>query len=355
MREQIFTTLRLQNVRSYKDFAIELAPAVNIIVGPNASGKTNLLEAMLVLCGQTSYRAGYGELIAHNKRWARIDGDTAGGSRVVKLVERDGIIERTYEINDKVKKRLSFADKLPVILFEPEHMRLLTGSPERRRNFVDEILASIQPDFNNLSQKYRRALAQRNCLLKNHHQSNKQQIFAWNVRLSELAGKIVSARVGLIMRLDNALSATYSEIAKTATKVRLQYVSPLSLPTYESALLHKLESSLNNDLAKGFTTYGPHREDITITINKQPAAAVASRGETRTMVIALKLLALDLLEQARNQKPLVLLDDVFSELDGARRHTLTKRLQGYQTIITTTDADMVQKSFMQKVNIISLS
>ncbi len=354
MKSSAFTALRLQNFRSYKDFAVELAPAVNIVVGPNASGKTNLLEAILILCGNSSYRAGFGDVIANNKAWARIDGDMVDGTRVVKLTKTSDVVEKVYEIHEKPKKRLNFNEKLPVILFEPEHMRLLTGSPETRRNFLDEILVITQPDFGSVTQKYRRVLAQRNHLLKTGRQTTNAQIFAWNVRLSELAGKIVASRVSLIDRLNNGLSSTYSEIAKAKTIVSLKYDTDLSASAYESTMLRQLENNIDIDLIRGFTTYGPHREDVEVLINKKPAGAVASRGETRTLVIALKLLALRLIEAARDQKPLVLLDDVFSELDGSRRKTLTQHLNSYQTIITTTDADVVQKEFMQSINRISL-
>ena len=350
----IFTSIRLQNIRSYSDFAVELSPGVNIIVGPNASGKTNLLEALLVICGNSPYRASIGEIITHNKEWARIDVNTQKGSRVLKLIKRVILIERTYEINEKIKKRLSFTDKLPVILFEPEHMRLLTGSPQLRRDFLDDILIATKLEFNSLSQKYHRALMQRNHLLKNHHHSDKKQLFVWNVRLCELAGQIVEARVGLIEALNKKITTTYGDISQAALKITLEYNTTINHKTYESTLLHKLENNLENDLARGFTTHGPHREDLSVLLNKRPASLVASRGETRTLVVALKLLALEILEQSRGQKPLILLDDVFSELDGVRRKALTARLKGYQTIITTTDADIVGKNIASQATIIAL-
>jgi DNA replication and repair protein RecF len=354
MNTPVFTSLRLQNVRSYADFAVELAPSVNIVVGPNASGKTNLLEALLILSGSSSYRASYSEVIANNQTWARIDGDTVDGPRVVKLVKTGGLVDRNYEINEKPKKRLGFNDKLPIILFEPEHMRLLTGSPQHRRDFIDEILTATLPGFSGLLARYQRVIAQRNHLLKNYHQTHQSQLFAWNIRLAELAGQIVLARVNLIKMLNSQLAELYSGIAQVNTKVTANYASPLPVSTYETSLLHKLENDLNLDIAKGFTTYGPHREDISILINEQPAVNVASRGETRTLVIALKLLTLQIIEQARQRKPLILLDDVFSELDGSRRTSLTKRLQGYQTIITTTDADIIGKSLTTHAAIIAI-
>ncbi|HUD03717.1 MAG TPA: DNA replication and repair protein RecF [Patescibacteria group bacterium] len=355
MKTPLFTALRLQQFRSYDDFAIELSPSVNIVVGPNASGKTNLLESLLILCGVPSYRAAYGDVIQNGADWARIDGDCAGGSRIVKLTKRSDTVERIYEINQKPKKRLNFLDSLPVILFEPEHMRLMTGPPELRREFFDAILAETKPEFSSLKNKYKRALAQRNHLLKANKQTLNNQIFSWNVRLSELAGQIVAARVGLVDELNKYLTDIYSEIAQEKTPLKIQYQTDIPHDTYATSLLKKLEANFDKDLLRGFTAYGPHREDVAIYIRKQPAGIVASRGETRTLVLSLKLLELKLLESIRDQKPLILLDDVFSELDGSRRKAITEYLKDYQTVVTTTDADVVQKHFAQTTNRISLA
>ena len=354
MDSLVYTSLRLQQFRSYTDFAVELSPTVNIVVGPNASGKTNLLESLLVLSGVSSYRAGYIDIIGRDFDWARIDGITPTGSRVVKLQRDADIIKKQYELNDTVKKRLGFQDIVPVVLFEPEHMRLLTGSPELRRDFFDDILAETEPGFTSIKSQYKRALAQRNRLLKQDQVVVRSQIFAWNVRVSELAGKIVAARIKLLDELNNHVAQIYSEIAGDATNVFLQYQTDIPIETYETALLHKLEQNLDKDLLRGFTAYGPHREDILVFIREQPAGSTASRGETRTLVLSLKLLELRILEHVRQQKPLILLDDVFSELDGARRKALTHYLKNYQTIITTTDADVVIKEFAQASNVISL-
>jgi len=350
----VLTSLRLQQFRSYTDFAVELSPAVNIVVGPNASGKTNLLESLLVLSGVSSYRASYGDIIGRDYEWARIDATSPNGTRVVKLTKKGELTDRLYELNATPKKRLNFSDCLPVVLFEPEHMRLLTGSPDLRRDFFDAILSETEVGYSSLKSHYKRALAQRNRLLKQDQAVIRTQIFAWNVRLSELAGKIVSARLKLLTELNKSLSGIYSEISNEQTNVFLQYQTDIPVEAYESTLLSKLEKSIDKDILRGFTAYGPHREDILVFIREQPADITASRGETRTLVLSLKLLELKILEQARQQKPLILLDDVFSELDGSRRKALTKYLQDYQTIITTTDADVVIKEFAQASNLISL-
>ena len=355
MKDYIYTSLHIQQFRSYADFAVDLSPGVNIVVGPNGCGKTNLLEAILIVSGFPSFRAHISELLQHEKDWARIDVGISGGERILKLEKRNEAIDKTYEINGNKKKRPGFSDIVPTIVFEPEHMRLLTGSPEHRRDFFDQMLAETEANFSSLKNQYKRTLAQRNSLLKQNSVVIKSQIFAWDVRLSELAGKLVASRQKLVTKLNEQLEHIYGEIAGKENKVVLQYETKLPIATYETSLLAKLEQNLHKDIERGFTTYGPHRDDFLMLLDGQPAEHTASRGETRTLVLSLKILEIKIIEEARLQKPLILLDDVFSELDGARRKALTNYLRGYQTIITTTDADVIAKEFAQKTNLISLS
>jgi len=216
------------------------------------------------------------------------------------------------------------------------------------------MLAETEANFSSLKNQYKRTLAQRNSLLKQKNTIIKSQIFAWDVRLSELAGKLVASRQKLVTRLNEQLEAIYCEIAGKENKVVLQYDTKLPTASYETSLLAKLEQNLQKDIDRGFTTYGPHRDDFLVVLDNQPAEHIASRGETRTLVLSLKILEIKIIEDARLQKPLILLDDVFSELDGSRRKALTNYLKDYQTIITTTDADVIVKEFAQKCNVISL-
>lgn len=351
----IISSLHLRQYRSYEDFAIELSPNVNIVVGPNASGKTNLLESVLLLSGASTYRASLSDVVMHEKDWSRIDASMGNTSRSLSLESADEKVKKKYTINDVQRQRLRFEDVLPVILFEPENMRLLTGSPELRRDFLDDILSLIDPVFSSTKKQYIRVLAQRNKLLKIPASQAKNQMFVWNIRLSELGGYIVTARVKLIDELNKLLKNTYSEIAGKKTDVLITYNTNLNKDSYETSLLNKLETALSLDLERGFTGNGPHREDFTVDLSGVLAKTSASRGETRTLVLSLKLLEVELVQQKRRMAPLILLDDVFSELDGARRKALTNYLQNNQTIITTTDADIIAKDFAQHTNTISLN
>ncbi|HEX5744317.1 MAG TPA: DNA replication and repair protein RecF [Candidatus Saccharimonadales bacterium] len=349
----MITDLRLQDFRSYSDASFEFDRGVNIVVGPNASGKTNLLEALLVLARGSSYRARDPELVRFKRPWARLDShDDSGGRRSVKII-LEPEPGKTYEVNGKEYRRLPLQQALPAALFEPEHLRLLSGGPERRRDYLDDLLEQTDPGYAAVRRKYRRALAQRNRLLK--QRGSREQIFPWDVRLSELAGQVVRARAALSGRLDVDLGKLYRKLSGTRAKVAVEYRGRWQPQGYESSLLKELEGSLGPDRERGFTGAGPHREDLAVTFDGRSVQETASRGEVRTAVLALKIIELKIIEDLRGVPPILLLDDVFSELDGKRRHALTDHLAPYQTFITTTDADAVVGHFTETANVIPLT
>ena len=349
----MISDIRLQQFRSYSDAAFEFSPSVNIIVGPNASGKTNLIEALLVLARGGSYRVSDQELIQFEAPWARLDAHTDGLLHTVKLFH-EGKDKKLYEVDGKVYRRLTPSVVLPVVLFEPNHLSLLTGSPEERRNYLDDILEQTQPGYSTTRRQYRRVLAQRNALLKLGRHKAASQLFAWDVRLSELAGVVVRARAGLVAAMRARLPELYGQLSHSPKNVEVQYDTQFDPENYETKLLHALETSQEKDLERGFTSRGPHREDFRITYDGHNASEAASRGETRTAVLALKIMELDVLQTATGRAPLLLLDDVFSELDGSRRRLLTGYIEKYQSFITTTDADIVVQNFTETCTIIPL-
>jgi len=342
----MITDLRLQHFRSYADASFEIEPDVNIVVGPNATGKTNILEAVLVLARGNSYRAKDAELVQFEAPWARLDADTIHGARTVKI-ERlgPGKAVKSFVIDDQPLARLTQQRSLPVVLFEPNDLLLLSGSPDLRRTFLDDLIEQTIPGYAATRRHYKRVLAQRNALLKQPGRVSHEQLFVWNLRLSELGGKMVRERAALTQRFAERISELYRRLADTASAVVLEYVAQFPLEAYETTLLHRLEASIDLDRARGFTGSGPHRDDLRLSIDAHEASISASRGETRTLVLALKLLELQLLEELRSDPPLLLLDDVFSELDGKRRQALVAFVARYQTFITTTDADIVVQYF----------
>jgi len=348
--------IRLKQFRSYHDDSFEFSQGVNIIVGPNASGKTNLLEAILVLAKGSSYRVKDADLVQFKAPWARLDTRlVTGAERTVKIV-LEPLASKTYELDSKLYKRLSLQHSLPIVLFEPNHLQMLSGGPERRRNYLDDVLEQTAPGYAALGRQYKRTLAQRNSLLKQNHTTTiKSQMFPWDVRLSQLAGQMVRARTQLVEQVQTLLPELYGNLSRTKTKVAISYGSEWPSDSYETQLLKKLEAGLEKDRLRGFTGHGPHREDLVVLFDGHPAQESASRGEARTLVLALKIIELQLLAQARGSIPLLLLDDVFSELDGARRHALTDHLKNYQVFITTTDADVVLQHFTDVCNVIALT
>lgn len=346
----MISDIRLQNFRSYHDEQLEFGDGVNIIVGPNASGKTNLLEAILVLCRGSSYRASDTELIMHGKDWARLDSHVDGHERAIKFQLAQEVVKKEYIIDGTTLKRLPALRTVPAVVFEPSHLQLLTTTPELRRNFLDDIIEQTVPGFSETRRNYRRALAQRNSLLKQTFTHD--QLFVWNIRLSELGGVIAQQRMRFVDEHSGELTKLYNKLAGKRTKSAIAYETKLQKDTYSSSLLKALEARTEIDKERGFTTVGPHRDDLGIYLGGYTLASSASRGETRTILLALKLLEVQVLERARGVKPILLLDDVFGELDGARRLALTEYLKNHQTFITTTDADIVVQHFLDNCTII---
>lgn len=346
--------IRLQNFRSYTDDSYEFSPEVNIIIGPNASGKTNILEAIMVNSLGKSYRAKDTDLIQFDKDWARVDCRLINGRRTVKITKTQISADKTFEINNLKIKRLTTNKTLPIVLFEPNNLLILTGSPDVRREYIDNLLEQTVFGFSSIRKQYKRTLSQRNRLLKQGPLFANTQIFAWNIRLSQLGSDIANQRNRLIQNIAQKIEQKYQEISKTNSNTEVKYDSQCNLEQYSSDMLHKLEKNLNKDFERGFTSVGPHRDDMTVLLNGHRIEDAASRGESRTMMLCFKTIEMGLLYESRDVKPILLLDDVFSELDGSRRRALTESFDGHQAFITTTDADVVVEHFLDSCNVIPL-
>lgn len=345
-------SITLKNYRSYKDVSFEFTEGVTIIIGPNASGKTNLLEAVYLLAQGTGFRSSDKDLINNESSWARLEGYINKEERVIKLETAEPRTKKTIQINDTNKAKLSFNEAIPIVLFEPDDVRIIGGSPERRRDYIDTLLCNTSAHYKKNLAGYKRSLKQRNTLLKNALSSD--SLFAWNTVLARYAQEVVNERLALVEKLTKHISDIYSELSNTQSKIEVNYTSALHTDNYLNVFLHKLEKNFELDKERGFTAIGPHRDDIFIKLNNKDAGVFASRGEARTITLGLKVIEQQIIEEVRGKKPLLLLDDVFSELDGARRRMLTKSIGGYQSIITTTDADVVGKKFASSARIITL-
>lgn len=350
----MISSIDLRNFRSYENSAFEFEPGVNIIVGPNASGKTNIIESILLASSGATYRGRDINLIMHDKDWSRVEMVVVKNKRVIKLQRDQDKTKKTIELDDQKKARMPKNKVIQSVLFEPNHLQMFHGGPELRRDFIDGILSSINPEFHEIRKKYKRALLQRNNLLKNGN-FKKEDIFIWNLRLSDLGGILASYRNELVNEMNQSMSKIYSNLSGVSSNVEVKYISKSRIDSYANDMLKLLEANLEQDTIRKHTTIGPHRDDIEIYINGHNIKNVASRGEVRTVILACKIFEQLKIEDVTGIKPLILLDDVFSELDGSRRKSLTSYLSGNQVFITTTDADVVIQHFMQECNVIPLN
>ena len=334
----VITSLQLVGFRSYLDAEFEFGSGVNIVVGPNASGKTNLLEALLLASKGKSYRVDNQDLINYESDIARLSVSFVDSDRVVTIERTNGQCVRRLMVNGTEHVRWRREDDLPVVLFEPDHMTLVNGSPSGRRAYLDGILESTVSGYKTALARFTRTLAQRNRLLKTPHVAE-EQYFVWDMKFAEYGAEVVRHRRVLADQINNVLAGHYAAIANRNTPLTVEYTTPITHVDYQSGLLAALHKNRDTERMRGFTLSGPHREDLSIRLNNQSAELTASRGEVRSIILALKLAEMTMIERAFDTTPLLLLDDVFSELDTNRQKSLATALKGRQTVLTTTNAD----------------
>lgn len=350
----------VNNVRSYELFSVDIHPQTTLILGNNGTGKTTLLEAIYITHRGTSFRGRDRDIIPHGASRAEIKVELEDGHtrRLSLSHEPDDKIAKEFIIADAKSARISPQNRLPVVLFEPDELRLLTSSPQRRRDFIDGIIARLSPTYATVLSRFQRTLLQRNELLKQFETMSsgawESHLFAWDVKLAELSGTIIKARRNFIAHSNDHLSPIYSKLAGATHAITARYISSNEAndESLQQSILHKLESSRQSDALRGFTSVGPHRDDIELLLDGHPASETASRGEMRSIMLAFKLLEVELQEHHSGKKPLLLLDDVFSELDLSHEQALVKILKEYQTIITATD---LRDELTSDANIIHLS
>ena len=330
----VITKLQVQNIRTHDHYLLTLSPNVTLITGQNGSGKTSLIESIYIALQGSSFKGSDTDILKQHQPWWRIDIQFDNiAARTVKFDPSRTTGRKQFIVDDKTNYRMLQKHKYPVVLFEPDDLRLLHGSPTRRRQFIDRFISQLNPLYGPSLRKYERALKQRNNLLKNAY-VNDDHLFAWNIALAEHGAYIIEQRIAFIEELNQNLAGLYQSIAGTHDDVSIHY-SHTFVGDIKQKLLNELHAHLERDSYLGSTSVGPHRHDVVFQINTSPALSVASRGEARTIVLALKFLEVEIIEKLTAKTPIVLLDDVFSELDATRQKLLTSQLKGHQIIITS--------------------
>lgn len=358
--------LQLQSFRNYTDQLVVFDQPKTIVVGANAQGKSNLLEAIQLLAVLQSFRVHRDKDLV---QWGQSQGLIHG-----KCVRRYSTVDlclrlfpqqrRTMVVNGvAVKSRDEFLGNLNAVLFSALDLELVRGSPEYRRDWLDRVLLQLEPLYSRLQQAYQRILQQRNALLKNIKQGKMRydpaQMELWDQQLVTIGSKVMWRRRKLIDRLSPLAQAWHRTISATET-LSLSYLPrfPCSndINAIQAAFYDHLQLRAVAEQQQGTTLVGPHRDDVQLQINDQPAKEYASQGQQRTLVLALKLAELELLQTVIGEPPLLLLDDVLAELDLSRQQALLAAVQpAAQTIITTTHLHNFADRWLNSAQILTVN
>jgi DNA replication and repair protein RecF len=346
--------LRLESFRGYARLDAAFGPGPQLVWGPNAAGKTSLLEAMALLAWGHSHRSTNDpELIRWGDDVARVEGGLGDDRLEVALVRPASVAaaggaRKRIRVNGVPRRAGALGGHLRIVLFAPEDMLLIVGSPTLRRATIDRLAAGLWPAYADALATYARALQQRNSLLRliREETAGREELRLWDEPFLAAGTELVAARHRLLAELGPPLAAAHAEIAPeeaASAALGLRYLTnapeaPGEEPRH--ALARRLAETAEKEIWNGTTLIGPHRDDVAFELAGRDLAGFASRGQQRTAILALKLAELDLLSARDGRPPLLLLDDVFSELDPARRSHLVRRIAALpQAFVTTTTLD----------------
>jgi len=337
----IVANLELTDFRNYRTASLELGPGVTVIVGPNGQGKTNLVEAIGYLAAGGSHRVASDQALVRNgAERAIIRARLQHGERAIGLqaeLNRSGA--NRLQVNGQPVRSREARRYLDSVLFAPEDLATVRGEPGGRRRFLDELLAMRQPRLAGVLADYERVLRQRNTLLKTARATRTPEsalgtLDIWDERLAELGADIVAGRDALVAELAPHVAAAYRVIAGAEHEVRLS--TEVTGAPDRAAFLDTLRARRAEELDRAVTLVGPHRDDLVIDLNGMPARSTASHGESWSTALSLKLAAAELLrETGPAGDPVLVLDDVFAELDAGRRARLVGAVTGYEQVLVT--------------------
>ncbi len=345
--------LSLQNYRNYEHVDFSTTSNINMFVGPNAQGKTNLLESIYVLALTKSHRTHQDkEWIGWNGQKALIHGEIEKKYGPCTLDLQVSAQGKRAKINGLEQKKLSdFIGQLNVVMFAPEDLEIVKGAPGIRRRFLDMEIGQVQPSYLHDLSQYQKVLVQRNNLLKqmNQHASFAAQLEVWNDQLVQFGIKIMKKRQSFIRKLQVWAETIHQGITNHSEQLRIVYNPSFAfddsaqLPVLFDQFMIKLSQVKDQEIRRGMTLYGPHRDDLTFLINDKDVQTYGSQGQQRTTALSLKLAEIECIREEVGEYPILLLDDVLSELDTFRQTQLIETFQGkVQTFITTTGIESIK-------------
>ncbi|MBA3679315.1 DNA replication and repair protein RecF [Candidatus Saccharibacteria bacterium] len=329
--------LQLRQFRNYTHLELEFTHLLTIITGPNAIGKTNILESIYVSMLTKSFRVTDSKLIQQNTDFFTIDIENDTDTIHLRLTSTQNSYKKQLKINTVPTVFKNYIGQNPVTLFEPTDLDLFSGHPINRRTYLDRIISQIDQKYLQNLQAYKKLIVQRNSVLKaakkTYNPNLQEQLFVYNLQIIQPAEYITQARKVFITNIQKHINTYYMVISNESKKVHIDF---LASANNKDELLKLLEDSQQHDIASTRTNVGPHREDFVTTLDSNVLNDRASRGELRSLVLAFKLAELDYIEKSLHKRPTLLLDDVLSELDEDRQNFLLGCLDKQQTFITTT-------------------
>lgn len=355
--------LQLNNYRNYEQLDITFDDKINVIIGENAQGKTNLMEAIYVLAFTRSYRTPRErELIKWEEDFARITGRIMKKNRPIPLEVLITNRGKRVKLNHLEQRRLSdFIGALNVVMFAPEDLSLVKGSPSIRRRFIDMELGQIQPSYIYHLGQYQKILKQRNHLLKqlrSKKQKGNSVLEILTEQLVEHAKTLLERRFTFIKKLQNWAEPIHFDISRQKECLTIEYNPTIDVSEeanqekIEREYYRKFKEIQQTEIDRGTTLIGPHRDDLTFYVNNKNVQIFGSQGQQRTTALSVKLAELDLIHQEIGEYPILLLDDVLSELDTYRQSHLLDTIQGkVQTFVSTTSVDGIDHDVLHKAEI----
>jgi DNA replication and repair protein RecF len=328
----------LTDLRSYASAEIALAPGLTALLGDNGQGKTNVLEAIAWLATLSSFRGAPTEALIRQgapRAAIRAEGEREGRSILLEAELVASGRNRVLVNRQPLKRARDLLGVLRVTVFAPDDLDLVKGGPAERRRYLDDALVASHPRYDALRAEVDKVLKQRNALLKNAggrlDESAAFTLDVWDAKLAESGGALAAARQDLLSRLAPELSRMYDAVAHGSAEVTATYLAEWTT----AGLAEALAAARRDDLRRGVSTVGPHRDDVELRIGGLPARTHASQGEQRSLALALRLASHRVLTDTTGSPPVLLLDDVFSELDPDRSDALLANLPVGQTLLTS--------------------